>query len=122
MVGKVIQFQVLYTINPPKGKPIELARVLVPATGQTFPEASVAEGWLTLRQNAGRNDDSDEANTLLDKLRIAENKAKTESKGLWAPNSEPIEVAQDVADPKAFVEAHKDKPIDGMLFRATCSV
>jgi staphylococcal nuclease domain-containing protein 1 len=113
VVGKVIQFQVLYTINPPKGKPIELARILVPATGQTFPEASVADGWLKLRDNAGRNDDSDEASSLLDKLRIAENKAKSESKGVWAATGGHIEVSQDIADPKAFVEAHKDKPIDG---------
>ncbi|KAI9814326.1 MAG: hypothetical protein M1832_005906 [Thelocarpon impressellum] len=115
VVGKVVQFQVLYKISSPNGKVIELGRVILPATGQTLPESAVAEGWLKLRDNAGRNEDSDEAAAVLERLRAAESKAKDESKGVWASGGTRIETTQDVSDPKGFLEQWKGKPINSIV-------
>ncbi|KAI9804408.1 MAG: hypothetical protein M1825_001307 [Sarcosagium campestre] len=115
VVGKVVQFQVLYTITPPNSRPIELGRVISPTTGQAFPETAVAEGWLKLRDNAGRNETTDESISLLEKLKAAEAKAKSESKGLWATSGGAIEVVQDLDDPKAFAEEWKGKPVDAIV-------
>ena len=113
MVGKVVQFRVLYKISPPNSKPIELGRVILPATGQTLPEISVTEGWLKLRDNAGRNEDGEEATSLLEKLRLAEAKAKENAKGLWATGGGKIDTVQDLSDAKNLVDEWKGKPING---------
>ncbi|KAI9852719.1 MAG: hypothetical protein M1838_005914 [Thelocarpon superellum] len=115
VVGKVVRFQVLYKISLPNGKPIELGRVLLPATGQSLPELAVAEGWLKLRDNAGRNGDTEEASALLEKLRLAEAKAKEEGKGVWAANLVGIETGQDLLDPKKFLDEWKGKPINAVV-------
>ncbi|KAI9802591.1 MAG: hypothetical protein M1833_001665 [Piccolia ochrophora] len=115
VVGKVVQFQVLYTISPSNSKPIELGRLVLPSTGQSLPEAAVAEGWLKLRDNAGRNEDSEDATSLLEKLRAAESKAKSEGKGQWASEAGTIEVLHETPNAKEFAEEWKGKLVDAIV-------
>ncbi|PGH04290.1 hypothetical protein AJ79_07137 [Helicocarpus griseus UAMH5409] len=113
LVGKVIQFQVLYTIPTTKR---EYGIVKLPKNRE-LPELCVAEGWVKVREDAGRRDESEDTVALLDKLRELENRARTESKGLWAPSGGNLETAFDVADPKALVESEKGNQIDAVVER-----
>ncbi|KAI9753075.1 MAG: hypothetical protein M4579_005347 [Chaenotheca gracillima] len=114
VVGKVVQFQVLYTISPPGSKAIELGKVSL-QSGQSLPELAVSEGWLRIRDNAGRSDDSEEASSLLESLRTAEATAKAESKGLWGGTGDNISITNEIPDPKSFTEEWKGKSIDSII-------
>lgn len=112
-MGKIIQFQVLFdTPNPhsPTGKR-EHGRVSL-STGENLPEAAIAEGWLRLKEDASRREETEDAQALLEKLRVAETKAKAEEKGIWGKTPPPIEMLKEVEDPKAFVEEMKGESID----------
>jgi len=76
IVGKVVRFRVLYTI--PTGAKREYGIVSLP-TGQTLPEYSVREGWLKLRDDAGRKEENEENTQTLEKLQVAEAHAKADS-------------------------------------------
>ncbi|KAI9828284.1 MAG: hypothetical protein M1819_006622 [Sarea resinae] len=112
VVGKVIQFQVLYTI--PTGAKRDYGIVYLP-NGQSLPELSVAEGWLKLRDDAGKKEDSEESASLLSRLQEAEAKAKAESKGLWATSGGRIENTYEIPDTKAFAEQWKGQSIDAVV-------
>lgn len=113
-VGKVIQFQVLYNI--PTGVKRDYGTLTL-QTGQTLPEAAVAEGWVKLRDDAGRKDESEESKSLLDKLELEEAKAKADSKGVWAASGGKLDTAYEVPDPKAFAEEWKGKSLDAIVER-----
>jgi len=112
VVGKVIQFQVLYNI--PTGVKRDYG-IITLQTGQSLPEMAVAEGWVKLRDDAGRKDDSEEAKAQLEKLELHEAKAKADSKGLWAASGGKIEASYDIPDPKAFLEEWKGKSTDAIV-------
>ncbi|EEH42596.2 uncharacterized protein PADG_07416 [Paracoccidioides brasiliensis Pb18] len=111
LVGKVIQFQVLYTVPTTKR---EYGIVKLP-NNQELPDISLAEGWVKLRDDVSRQEESEDTVALLDKLRGLESRARTESKGLWASTGGHIESAYEVADPKALVESEKGKQIDAVV-------
>jgi len=67
IVGKNVQFQVLYTIPNTKRE----YGIVVLNDGRRLPEEMVKEGWLKLREDAGRKEDSEEALKQLDHLRLA---------------------------------------------------
>lgn len=113
-VGKVIQFQVLYNI--PTGVKRDYGTLTL-QTGQTLPEAAVAEGWVKLRDDAGRKDESEESKSLLDKLQLEEAKAKADLKGVWAASGGKLDTAYEVPDPKAFAEEWKGKGLDAIVER-----
>ncbi|SLM34826.1 transcription factor (snd1 p100) [Lasallia pustulata] len=113
-VGKVIQFQVLYNI--PTGVKRDYGTLTL-QTGQTLPEAAVSEGWVKLRDDAGRKDESEESKSLLDKLELEEAKAKADSKGVWATSGGKLDTAYEVPDPKAFAEEWKGKSLDAIVER-----
>lgn len=81
IVGKNIQFSILYAIPNTKRE----YGVVFLNDGRRLPEEMVKEGWLKLREDAGRKEDSEEALQQLDKLRLLEATARSEDKGLWAP-------------------------------------
>ncbi|EEQ89122.1 hypothetical protein RJZ56_007677 [Blastomyces dermatitidis] len=113
LVGKVIKFQVLYTVPTTKR---EYGIVKLPNT-QELPELCVAEGWVKVREDAGKREESEDTLTLLDKLRDLENRARTESKGVWASTSGDLETAHEVPDPKALIESEKGNQIDAVVER-----
>ncbi|OCK79453.1 hypothetical protein K432DRAFT_299815 [Lepidopterella palustris CBS 459.81] len=112
LVGKVVHFKVLYKI--PTGLNREYGIITLPNKTQ-IPELAVAEGYVKLRDDAGRKDDSEEAAIILEKLQMVEARAKADSKGLWAETGGKIENSYELPDPKAFVEEWKGKPIDAIV-------
>lgn len=109
----MIQFHVLYNI--PTGVKRDYGVVTL-QTGQTLPELAVSEGWVKLRDDAGRKDESEEAKALLEKLELEEAKAKADSNGLWASGAGgKVDASYEVPDPKAFVEEWKGKSIDAVV-------
>ncbi len=112
VVGKVIQFHVLYNI--PTGVKRDYG-IITLHTGETLPELAVTEGWLKLRDDAGRKDESDEAKALLDKLQLQEANAKADSKGVWAAGGGKVEASYDIPDPKAFLDEWKGKSVDSVV-------
>ncbi|KLJ06212.1 hypothetical protein EMPG_10361 [Blastomyces silverae] len=113
LVGKVIKFQVLYTIPTTKR---EYGIVKLP-NAQELPELCVAEGWVKVREDAGKREESEDTVALLDKLRDLENRARTESKGVWASTGGDLEAAYEVPDPKALIESEKGNQIDAVVER-----
>lgn len=114
VVGKVVQFRVVYNI--PTGIKRDYGAVVL-QSGESLPEAAVSEGWVKLRNDAGRKDDSEESKSLLEKLELEEARAKSNSKGLWASEGGAIETTYDIPDPKEFVEQWKGKTLDSIVER-----
>ncbi|KAF1958053.1 hypothetical protein CC80DRAFT_443232 [Byssothecium circinans] len=114
LVGKVVRFTVLYKI--PTGANREYGIISLPNRTQ-FPEQAVAEGWLKLRDDAGRKDDSEEATALLEKLQVLEARAKADSKGLWQESGGRINSSNELPDAKQFVDDNKGKDINGIVER-----
>lgn len=112
LVGKVVRFQVLYKI--PTGANREYGLIVLP-NKVILPEQAVAEGWLKLRDDAGRKEDSEEAAQLLERLQAVEARARADSKGLWAETSSRINSSSELSDPQKFVEEHKGKDLDAIV-------
>jgi staphylococcal nuclease domain-containing protein 1 len=105
-----VQFRVLYKI--PTGANREYGTIQLPNRTQ-LPEQAVAEGWLKLRDDAGRKDDSEEATALLEKLQMLEARARADSRGLWQESGGRISSSTDLSDAKQFVEDNKGNDLNG---------
>lgn len=114
LVGKNVHFQVLYAIPNTKR---EYGIVLLNENGPKFPEYMVQQGWLKLREDAGRKEDSEEALQQISQLRLFEATARSENKGLWGDAISRIDVQQDMGDPQKFLDTWKGKSVDGMVER-----
>lgn len=112
LVGKVVRFQVLYKI--PTGANREYGLIVLP-NRILLPETAVAEGWLKLRDDAGRKEDSEEAAQLLERLQAVEAHARADSKGLWAEKSSRINVVSELSDAQKWVDQHKGRDIDAIV-------
>ena len=119
VVGKVIQFQVLYTVTPAGSKTLEFGRVILSPTGPYLPELAVEQGWVKVRENAGSNENSEEVTAILEKLKALEAKARANGNGLWASSLEVVETAYDLADSEAFAERWKGQNLDGKREKGT---
>lgn len=113
VVGKVVQFKILYSI--PTGVKRDYGTVVL-QTGESLPDASVSEGWVKLRDDAGRKDESEESKRLLDLLELEEARAKAASKGLWAPEGGKIE-NYDLQNHNDFLEEWKGKSLESIIER-----
>lgn len=113
LVGKLVQFQVLYEIPNTKRQ----YGTLLTTDGRKFPEESIKEGWAKLREDAGRKEDTEEAQQRLNELRLLEAQARGDDKGIWASQGGRIEVQHDLRDPQAFLDTYKGKPLDGLVER-----
>lgn len=111
-MGKIISCEVLYTIPTTKR---EYGRVRLP-TGSELPDAAVSEGWLKVREDAGKKDTEDTL-VYLDTLRDQESRAKTSSKGVWAASGDDLKASYEVADPVALVEENKGSKVDAIVER-----
>ncbi|QRC90508.1 hypothetical protein JI435_400410 [Parastagonospora nodorum SN15] len=112
LVGKVVRFQVLYKI--PTGANREYGLIVLP-NRVLLPETAVAEGWLKLRDDAGRKEDSEEAAQLLERLQVVEARARADSKGLWAESSSRINSISELSDAQKWVDEHKGRDIDAIV-------
>ncbi|GAB1311809.1 hypothetical protein MFIFM68171_02019 [Madurella fahalii] len=111
-VGKPVKFSVSYTI-PNSGREYGTA---VLQDGTELPEASVKAGWVKVREDAGRKEESEEMLDKLDKLRSLETQAKDEGKGLHAGTGGVIEVQNDLGGPE-FMNEWKGMTVDGIIER-----
>ncbi|KAK7738981.1 hypothetical protein SLS53_005877 [Cytospora paraplurivora] len=111
-VGKPIQFRVLYTV-PGSGREYGTAKL---QDGTEFPDELIKNGWVKVREDAGRKEDNEEILQRLEQLRELESKAKGESQGLWAGTGGIIEVQNDLGHPQ-FLEEWKGKTVDGVVER-----
>lgn len=111
LVGKVIQFETLYAIPTTKR---EYGRLRIP-NGPEFPDQSVSEGWVKVREDAGRKEESEEAAAYLEKITGLESQAKGASKGVWTSSGDGINTVYDLPDPNALVAENKDKKIDVVI-------
>ncbi|KAL4887710.1 hypothetical protein BJY04DRAFT_176466 [Aspergillus karnatakaensis] len=116
LVGKVIQFQTLYTVPNSQR---EYGKIKLPSFDVTLPEISVQEGWSRVREEAGkRSDDTEETVVMLERLRALEDHARTEGKGVWATGENGrVETTYELADGKSLVEEWKDKELEGIVER-----
>lgn len=80
--------------------------------GQNLLDLVVGEGWVKLRDDAGKKEDTPHGTELLERLQALESRAKADDKGLWGKDSSKIENLNELSDPKAFVEQWKGQPID----------
>lgn len=116
-MGKVIQFQVLYTI--PTGAKREYGTIKLPGFDASLPDISVQEGWTRVREEAGkRSDESEETLAYLERLRALEDHARTEGKGIWAgADKGRTETSYEVDDAKSLVDEWKDKHLEAIVER-----
>ncbi|KAL5118680.1 hypothetical protein ACEQ8H_003357 [Pleosporales sp. CAS-2024a] len=112
LVGRVVRFQVLYKI--PTGANREYGLIVLPDR-VLLPETAVAEGWLKLRDDAARKEDSEEAAQLLERLQVVEARARAESKGMWAETGGRINSISELGDAQKWVDKHKGKDIDAIV-------
>ena len=118
-MGKVVRFQILYTVTSPAGKTTEYGRALLSPTGPHLPELLLENGWVKLRDNAGHNEQTEEAKVQLEKLRVLEAKAKSNGAGLWKSSSDYARTQYDLQNPQAFLEQWKSQVVDGMILPPT---
>ncbi|TGJ82627.1 hypothetical protein E0Z10_g6137 [Xylaria hypoxylon] len=111
-VGKAVQCTVLYTI-PSSGREYGYAKL---KDDTQLPDELVKAGWLKVREDAGRKEESEETLARLDALRSLESQAKSEDKGLWAATGGVIEVRNDF-EPDEFEKQWKGQTIDGLVER-----
>lgn len=112
VVGKPVQCTVLYTI-PTSGRDFGTAKL---KDGTDLPDELVKAGWLKVREDAGRKEESEELLERLEKLRALEAAAKAENRGLWSGTSGVIEVQNDLGSPD-FMKEWKGKTVDGIVER-----
>ncbi|KAK3335668.1 hypothetical protein B0T19DRAFT_15110 [Cercophora scortea] len=112
VVGKQVKCTVVYTI-PGSGR--EYGTALL-QDGTEFPDALVKAGWLKVREDAGRKEESEEVLERLNKLRALESEAKSASLGLHAGTDGVIQVQNDLGGPE-FMNEWKGKTVDGVVER-----
>lgn len=83
--------------------------------GTELPAASVQAGWLKVREDAGRKDDSEEVLEKIDNLRNLEAQAKADGKGLHGSGGV-IEVQNDLGGPE-FMNVWKGKTVTAVIER-----
>ncbi|KAI1635848.1 tudor domain-containing protein [Biscogniauxia mediterranea] len=111
VVGKAVQCTILYTI-PTSGREYGVAQL---KDGTQLPDELVKAGWLKVREDAGRKEESEEVLQRLETLRSLESQARSEGKGLWAGVGGVIEVHNDI-NAVDFNE-WKGKTVDGVVER-----
>lgn len=110
-MGKVIQFRILYTAP---GAAKRDYGIITLQDGRQLPDLSVSEGYLKLRDDAGRREESEENTALVEKLRALEAHAKADEKGLWDQESQRIETSYELGGADNFLDTYKGKELDGM--------
>ena len=115
LVGKVIQFEILYAI--PTGAKREYGTIKLLAFDASLPDIAVQEGWVRVRDEAGkRADESEDTLAYLDRLRALQEHAKTEGKGVWAGASKGVtETSYEFQDGRALIEEYKDQALHGIV-------
>ena len=75
----------------------------------------MAEGYLKVRDDAGKRDESEEATSYVEKLRVLESRAKADGKGLWDSDLETIRTSYELPKANDFAHRCKGKAVEGKL-------
>ncbi|EWC44535.1 hypothetical protein DRE_06707 [Drechslerella stenobrocha 248] len=115
LVGREVNFSVLYTV-PTSSR--EYGVAIVP-NGPSVVEYAVAEGWVKLREDAGKREESSDHGEAVEKLKALESNAKLEYKGMWSKTDDgQIKINnENPSDPAAFLVTWKGKKIEGVVER-----
>ncbi|CAG8286109.1 unnamed protein product [Penicillium salamii] len=115
LVGKVIEFQVLYTI--PTGAKRDYGIIKLPGFDASLPDISVQEGWTKVREEAGkRGDESEETAGLLARLRALEALAQDEGKGTWASGDNgQIDNTYELTGARELVRQNMGQQLEGII-------
>ncbi|KAJ6070494.1 hypothetical protein N7467_011813 [Penicillium canescens] len=114
LVGKVIQFHVVYTI--PTGAKREYGTIKLPGFDASLPDISVQEGWTRVREEAGkRSDESEETIALLERLRALESLAQGEGKGTWGADNGVIETSYELTGARELVRQKSGQQLEGII-------
>ncbi|KAH7358198.1 tudor domain-containing protein [Plectosphaerella cucumerina] len=112
VVGKQVQCTVLYTV--PSGR--DFGSVLLSRDGPSLPDENIKAGWLKVREDAGRKEESEDILERLATLRSLEESAKSENKGVWSGTGGHIQVQNDLGGPE-FMNEWKGKTVEGIVER-----
>ncbi|EPS37508.1 hypothetical protein H072_8785 [Dactylellina haptotyla CBS 200.50] len=115
LVGREIKYTVLYTV-PTTSREYGLA--VVP-NGPSIVEYAVAEGWVKIRDDAGKREEQSQHGELVEKLKALESKARLEYKGIWSQSDNGnIDINNEApSDPNAFLQKWKGKKIEAVIER-----
>ncbi|WVR05260.1 hypothetical protein IAU60_002272 [Kwoniella sp. DSM 27419] len=128
LVGKEVAFTVTHSLNsngPSQDR--EFVTLLIAPAGPGQPPQDVAslilaQGWAKMRDGVGEGDEAvrrlgaEEAKKR-ESLRVIEQQAKAEGKGMWdeQPENQRTVSFQMPADAQAFVSEYKDRDIDAIV-------
>lgn len=113
VVGKQVKFKILYTI-PNTNREYGIFWL---QDGTRLPEAAVEAGWLKLRDDAGRKEDSEDAQRQLNELKLLEAQARAKEIGLWQTSGGRIEVQSDLGNADAFIKEYKGQSVNAIVER-----
>ncbi|KAH9884162.1 tudor domain-containing protein [Xylariomycetidae sp. FL2044] len=111
VVGKAVKCTIMYTI-PTSGRDYGVVQL---RDGMQLPDELVKAGWLKVREDAGRKEESEEVQQHLETLRQWESQARTEGKGLWEGVGGVIEVQNDLGS--IDFDQWKGKTVDAVVER-----
>ncbi|KAI0173772.1 tudor domain-containing protein [Pestalotiopsis sp. NC0098] len=111
VLGKMVKCNVFYTI-PSSGREYGIVQL---QDGTELPIDAVKAGWLRVREDAGRKEESEDLLAKIDELKEAESQAKSEEKGLHGKGGS-IEVQNDLGTPD-FFNQWKGKTVDAVVER-----
>ncbi|ETS74045.1 hypothetical protein PFICI_13911 [Pestalotiopsis fici W106-1] len=110
-LGKLVKCNVYYTI-PSSGREYGIVQL---QDGTELPIEAVKAGWLKVREDAGRKEESEDLLAKIDELKEAESEAKAAEKGLHGKGGS-IEVQNDLGTPD-FFNQWKGKTVDAIVER-----
>ncbi|BDD59622.1 hypothetical protein MPDQ_001793 [Monascus purpureus] len=115
LVGKVVRFEILYTVST--GAKREYGTITLPGSNASLPAICVQEGWVRVRDEAGkRADESSDIIAFIDDLRALEEIARGEERGIWgATEGGRTETVHQTSDPQALVKEWKGKTLYGIV-------
>ncbi|KAI1843683.1 hypothetical protein JX266_010129 [Neoarthrinium moseri] len=111
VLGKTVKCLISYTV-PASGREYGTVQL---QDGTELPLDAVKAGWLKVREDAGRKEESEDVLAKIEDLRSAESQAKSESKGLHGTGGS-IEVQNDLGTPD-FFNQWKGKTVNAVVER-----
>ncbi|RYO75421.1 hypothetical protein DL764_010469 [Monosporascus ibericus] len=111
VVGKAVRCTVLYTV--PSGREYGAAEL---RDGPQLPDECLKTGWLKVREDAGRKEESEDVLQRLETLRSLEAQARSEGKGLWEGVGGIIKVQNSLGG-QEFINEWKGKSVDSVVER-----
>lgn len=111
VLSKPVKCSVLYSV--PSGREYGTVQL---QDGTQLPDDLVKAGWVKVREDAGRKEESEDILSRLEALRALESQAKSEGKGLHAATGGVIEVQNDLGTPD-FFNQWKGKTVPAVVER-----